>query len=244
MTAQPSSSAPAIEIIEVSKAFGRGAGRTLALDAVNLAAHPGEMVMLMGPSGSGKTTLLSIMGCILTPDSGVVRVAGRDTVGLDQAELARIRLAHIGFIFQEYHLFPTLTAVQNVMVALDLKNIRGDEAREHAAELLQSVGLGERLHEYPANLSGGQKQRLAIARALGGDPEVILADEPTAALDSENGKIILEILLTLSHHSGRTVVIVTHDTRIVPYADRIIRIEDGRISGSVRQTQTTPGSPA
>lgn len=220
---------PSIELTGVGKVFGSGQNRTVALDAVSLSAATGEIVLLMGPSGSGKTTLLSIMGCILKPDQGSVRIAGREITGCTHDELARIRLAHIGFIFQEYHLFNTLSAVQNVMVTLDLAGKRSAEAAEIAARTLGLVGLGDRLNEYPENLSGGQKQRLAIARALAGNPGIILADEPTAALDSENGRNVLEILRDLAHNHGRTVIIVTHDPRISAYADRIVSIEDGRL---------------
>ncbi len=235
---------PSIALTGVCKAFGSGQNRTVALDSVDLAVAPGEIVLLMGPSGSGKTTLLSIMGCILKPDQGSVRVAGTETTGCSQEELARIRLAHIGFIFQEYHLFNTLSAVQNVMVSLDLKGISGPQAMESAARTLELVGLGQRLGEYPENLSGGQKQRLAIARALAGGPEIILADEPTAALDSENGRNVLEILHGLAHRDGRTVIIVTHDPRISTYADRIVTIEDGRVGAPPKaRTQAESAQP-
>lgn len=218
-----------IEILGVNKRFGSGASATVALDDVNLSVGRGEILLLMGPSGSGKTTLLSVMGCILRPDSGIVRIAGRDVTTMGQDALSLVRLRHIGFIFQEYHLFPTLTVLQNVLVSLDLKGITGAAARAAATAGLASVGLGDRLNEYPAKLSGGQKQRLAIARALAGQPEIILADEPTAALDSETGRAVLNLLRGLAHDLQRTLVIVTHDPRIIEYADRVVRIEDGRI---------------
>lgn len=218
-----------IEIVGVSKRFGSGASATVALDDVSLSVDRGEILLLMGPSGSGKTTLLSVMGCILRPDSGVVRIAGKDVTKMDQDALSLVRLRHIGFIFQEYHLFPTLTVLQNVLVSLDLKGITGASARTAAAAGLAAVGLGDRLNEYPAKLSGGQKQRLAIARALAGQPEIILADEPTAALDSETGRSVLALLRGLAHDLQRTLVIVTHDPRIIECADRVVRIEDGRL---------------
>jgi putative ABC transport system ATP-binding protein len=184
---------------------------------------------MMGPSGSGKTTLLSIMGCILRPTSGSVRVRGREVTDLRDRELPRLRCFHIGFVFQGFNLFPALTAGENVELALDLKGIRGRAARHSAGELLERVGLGGKYDALPANLSAGEKQRVAIARALAGDPEIILADEPTASLDSHNGRTVIELLRELAHKRDRAVVIVTHDSRARVFADRTVQIEDGRI---------------
>ncbi len=220
---------PALSVRSVSKTFGSGPSAQCALRDVSLDVMPGEVLMLRGPSGSGKTTLLSIMGCILTPDSGEVLVRGRSAAGLGQAALADLRLKNLGFIFQEYHLFPTLDCLCNVLVALDLQGIRGEKAHAAAQARLEEVGLGERAHEDPSRLSGGQKQRLAIARALAGSPTVLLADEPTAALDSENGAKIMALLRELARGQGRAVVIVTHDYRIRDAADRVLFIEDGRL---------------
>jgi putative ABC transport system ATP-binding protein len=190
---------------------------------------PGEMVLMMGPSGSGKTTLLSIMGCILAASSGSVRIAGTEVTKLGEKQLPAVRLKHIGFVFQGFNLFPTLTAGENIEVMLDLKGIRGGEARRHAAELLEHVGLGDKYDAFPEDLSGGQKQRVAIARALAGDPQIVLADEPTAALDSVTGRNVIEMMRSLAHQRGRAVVIVTHDGRLKEFADRVVRIEDGLI---------------
>lgn len=219
----------AISVSGLSKAFGTGSARTMALEDVSLDVQPGELVLLMGPSGSGKTTLLSIMGCILRPDAGRLVIHGQDVSGMSDRELCRVRLDHIGFIFQNYNLFPTLRAVENVMVALDLKGVRGAKARDRAAEVMESVGLGSKLDSLPGDLSGGQKQRLAFARALVSDPGIILADEPTAALDSVNGRLVIGLLRDLALTHGRCVVVVTHDNRIFEFADRIVSIEDGRI---------------
>jgi putative ABC transport system ATP-binding protein len=195
-----------------------------------MAVGAGEVVLLMGPSGSGKTTLLSILGCILAPSAGSVAILGRDTVGLPEAELAKVRLAHFGFIFQGYNLFPTLYAEENVRVALDLRGVARADAVERSRAALDAVGLGDKYRMLPRDLSGGQKQRVAIARALVAEPEILLADEPTAALDSETGRAVIALLRDLAVSHGRSVVIVTHDARITAFADRVIRIEDGRIA--------------
>ncbi len=218
-----------LSVRDVSMTFGSGASCQHALRGVSLDVRPGEILMLRGPSGSGKTTLLSVMGGILTPTAGEVSVRGESMVGLSRKELAALRLRHLGFIFQEYNLFSTLDCLGNVLVTLDLRGVRGKAAVEKAREKLAAVGLGERLHEDPARLSGGQKQRLAIARALAGDPAVLLADEPTAALDSENGAMIMALLRGLADEGGRSVVIVTHDYRIKDAADRVVFIEDGTL---------------
>ena len=212
------------------KTYAEGATGVTALRGVDLDVYPGELVLLMGPSGSGKTTLLSIMGCILTATSGSIMVASREVSALDEKALPSVRLEHIGFVFQGFSLFPTLTAGENVELMLDLKGIRGREAKGRAAKLLDQVGLASKYDSFPANLSGGQKQRVAIARALAGDPKIILADEPTAALDSHTGRKVMEMMRDLAHEKGRAVVIVTHDSRMHDLADRTIHIEDGLIA--------------
>ncbi len=216
----------------MSKVYAEGSVRVSALEAVDLDVCSGEVLLLMGPSGSGKTTLLSIMGCILRPTTGSVQVAGVETAAMSQRQLPAIRLKHIGFVFQAFNLFPTLTVGENVEVALDLKGIRGARARSQARELLAEVELAEKFDTLPADLSGGQKQRVALARALAGDPEVLLADEPTAALDSHTGRTVMQLMCDLAHQRGRAVAIVTHDNRILDMGDRIVRIEDGRIAGT------------
>jgi len=220
----------AIQVRQLTKQYEEGATGTLALRGVDLSVQAGELLMLMGPSGSGKTTLLSIMGCILTATSGSVQVAGREVVGLTEKQLPALRLEHIGFVFQGFNLFPTLTAAENVELMLDLKGISTAKARTRAQELLEQVGLEGKYTSFPADLSGGQKQRVAIARALAGDPGIILADEPTAALDSHTGRNVMEMMSDLAHRRDRAVVIVTHDSRVLHFADRIVRIEDGTIA--------------
>jgi putative ABC transport system ATP-binding protein len=219
----------AIEVKNLVKTYGAGETAVRALKSVDLEVSTGELLLLLGASGSGKTTLVSIIGCILSATSGSCKIHGFETIGLPQSKLPRVRLENIGFIFQGFNLFPALTAAENVEIALDLKGVRGAKARRRAAELLDRVGLGEKLKSRPADLSGGQKQRVAIARALAGEPKIILADEPTAALDSTSGKIVMDLLQELAREQNRAVVVVTHDNRIFDYADRIVRIEDGRI---------------
>jgi putative ABC transport system ATP-binding protein len=233
---------PAIEVRQLTKTYAEGNTGTLALRGVDLEVHAGELLMLMGPSGSGKTTLLSIMGCILTASSGSVRIAGREITQLGEKQLPAIRLEHIGFVFQGFNLFPTLTAGENVELMLDLKGVAAKSAKKRAAELLDQVGLGDKYASFPADLSGGQKQRIAIARALAGDPGIVLADEPTAALDSHTGKNVMEMMSELAHQRDRAVVIVTHDSRVLGFADRIVKIEDGAIAGpAAPRREPVPG---
>lgn len=220
----------AIEIANVTKVYGEGATASRVLHGVDFSVKRGEIVLLMGPSGSGKTTLLSIMGCILRATSGIVSIQGREITALPERALPRIRLEHIGFIFQGFNLFPALNVRENVELALELKGIKGTQAKRQAAELLDRVGLSAKANALPSDLSGGQKQRVAIARALAGEPGIILADEPTAALDSTSGKLVIELLRELAHERNRAVVVVTHDNRVLTYADRIVHIEDGRIA--------------
>src|SRR6266851_4068185 len=185
---------PALSVRQLTKTYAQGEAAMRALDRVDLDVQSGEVMLLVGPSGSGKTTLLSIMGCIMRATSGSVRVLGRETVGLAEKELPRIRLDHIGFVFQGFNLFPTLTAAQNVALALDLKGVPQAAARRRANELLEQVGLSAKLDAYPADMSGGQKQRVAIARALAREPGIMLADEPTAALDSKSGHAVMALM--------------------------------------------------
>ncbi|MFM1813374.1 MAG: hypothetical protein RLZ98_69 [Pseudomonadota bacterium] len=219
--------APILVASGITKVFG--GGEVQVLKGVDVELRPGELTLLMGPSGSGKTTLLSILGCIMTQTEGELQIAGHSTSGLGREAFAKLRRRHVGLVFQSYNLFPTLTALENVMLALDVRDVWMDPVEE-AVNALESVGLGHRIDTYPAKLSGGEKQRVAIARALAGRPSVILADEPTAALDGENGAAVMALLSEVARDPTRAVLAVTHDHRILSYADRIIRIEDGRMA--------------
>ncbi len=209
----------------VSLVYGQGATSVRALDQVDLEVRGGEMLALMGPSGSGKTTLLMVLGCLLRPTQGEVWVQGQALSRLTERERSYLRLARMGFIFQSYNLFPALTALENVTLSAVLKGTTRQEARD----LLEAVGLGERLHALPAKLSGGEKQRVAIARALTGAPAILLADEPTAALDTRNGLAVVALLRDIAHQRERAVVVVTHDPRVAAQADRRITLEDGKL---------------
>ena len=225
---------PAIEAVDIVKFLGKGAGRVQALRGVNLSLACGELTLLMGPSGSGKTTLLTVLGCMLRPTSGTVRILGQSMARARAARLAKIRRDHVGFVFQSYHLFPTLNAVDNVHLALDVRGEPADKAIAKARETLSAVGLGHKMNSYPRELSGGEQQRVAIARAIVGDTSAVLADEPTGALDSENGRAVMTILAQIASDPSRAVLVVTHDPRLLPFADRIIHMEDGRITREER----------
>jgi len=221
---------PIIEAANVSKSYGIGPARVQALRDVNLTIRSGELTVLMGPSGSGKTTLLSIWGCMLAPSGGIARVCGVSISGARAEELATIRRRHIGFVFQSYHLFSSLTAAENVQLALDVRGEHGAKAEAKAEDMLASVGLSSKLGSFPRQLSGGEQQRVAIARAIVADPSAVLADEPTAALDSVNGHAIMTILSAIAKEKDRAVLVVTHDPRLFGFADRIVRIEDGLLT--------------
>jgi putative ABC transport system ATP-binding protein len=227
-------SAPIIEASGVSKVLGSGAAQVQALKSIDLSLMGGKLTILMGPSGSGKTTLLSILGCLLAPTQGLVRISGVATDGASPERLAEIRRQHVGFVFQSFHLFPTLTAVENVLLALDVRGEHGVKPRAKARELLAHFGLGHKADAFPRDLSGGEQQRVAIARAIVAEPSAILADEPTAALDGANGNAIMEILSTIATERNRAVLVVTHDTRLTRFADRIVHIEDGSLIGDER----------
>ena len=221
---------PVLEASSVVKVFEEGSQRVEVLRGVSITVAPGEVVALEGPSGSGKTTLLSIMGCILTPTSGEITIAGERVDAARPDQLRDVRRRSIGFVFQQYNLFPALTALENIEYALNVKGRKGRSAREEATSALTRVGLGDRLHFLPRDLSGGQKQRVAIARALAGSPPVILADEPTANLDTVAGTQVLELFRDLAKSESRGLVIVTHDPKVRAVADRVVGIRDGRLA--------------
>lgn len=229
----------AVKTNTVCKGFGRGEARTEVLKEVNFEARMGELLMLVGPSGCGKTTLLSVIAGTLGVDRGEVEVFDAPLHLLDKMSVTEFRAANIGFIFQQYNLIPTLNCVENVSVPLRIQGMSAAFAEKRAAEMLETVGLGKRMHHRPNMLSGGQQQRVAIARALVHDPKLIICDEPTAALDSENGARVMELLRGVAAKPGRCVIIVTHDNRIFKYADRMIRMEDGRIDRSEPATTNT-----
>ena len=226
-----------IEAIDVVKSLGEGAGRVLALKGVSVSLKGGELTLLMGPSGSGKTTLLSVLGCMLSPTAGLVRISGRTITRLRPEELAKVRRQNIGFIFQSFHLFPTLTAEENTRLPLDVRGERSPAALDKAQQALIAVGLSHKFNSFPRDLSGGEQQRVAIARAVVGAPSVILADEPTAALDRENGLAIMSVLADIAKDPAHAVFVVTHDPRIEPFADRILRIEDGLVVADEARTK-------
>ncbi len=195
-------------------------------------ASPGEVLMIRGPSGSGKTTLLQLMGALKTPDQGSVSICGESTSGCSVGALRDLRLRRIGFVFQFFNLFPTLSAWENVAIPLDLRGTPRRESERAARAMLEEVGLGDRADFKPGQLSGGQRQRVAVARALMNEPDVILADEPTAALDGVNGAVVVAALRRLAHEKGRVVVIVSHDQRLHDQVDRAITVEDGLVVAS------------
>jgi putative ABC transport system ATP-binding protein len=221
--------AEAVRAIQLEKSFGEGAAKTYAIRGVSFEARWGEMLYVVGPSGSGKTTLLSLISGILQPDSGKVLVDGRDIWGLSPDEIADFRLNRVGFVFQDYHLFPKLTTVENVAIPLILKKEDWNRSMKNAMEFLEVVGLADKASLPPTKLSGGEQQRVAIARAIVGRPDLLVFDEPTASLDGTTGKKILDFVKNEILNDKRCIVIVTHDNRIFGLADRMIEMEDGAI---------------
>ena len=217
-----------VEGTGLTKRFGSGDATVVAVDAVDIRIEAGELVMLMGDSGCGKTTLVSLLGCILTPDTGELQIDG-EPINPEVQDLSVIRREKIGFVFQLFHLLPYLTALENVMVVMDLAGTKTAEAESRATELLRQVGLSERLHHRPAQLSGGEKQRVSFARALANRPKIIFADEPTANLDSRQSDNLMNLIQELRQEHQTTIAIVTHHEGLKENADRIIQMKDGRI---------------
>ena len=220
-------SALTLDVRDVTKRFGDGETGVVAVHDVSLAVQPGEIVLIMGPSGSGKTTLLSMMGALLKPTAGSIHLDGTAISELSEGRLPDIRLRQFGFIFQDFNLLSALTVLENVAIVAELGGLKARAAHEKATTLLTNLGLGARLDFLPEKLSGGEKQRVAIARALVNDPTLILADEPTANLDSKIGHEIMRLLRRIAKDQGRSVVIVSHDQRIRDIADRVLWLEDG-----------------
>ena len=219
-----------VEVRGATKTFTTGGVGTRALDGVDLDVRSGELLMLVGPSGCGKTTLISVVAGILDHDAGTVRVLGQQLEQLTQSAKTAFRGKHIGFVFQAYQLIPALTAAENVAIPALLNGVPRREALAKAEHLLAQVGLGERRHHHPTQMSGGQQQRVAIARALIHDPQLIVCDEPTSALDHHSGEQVLDLLRAVAVRPGSALIVVTHDSRIYSYADRIAHMEDGRIA--------------
>jgi len=221
--------APAYELQAATRSFGQDSTLVLALDALNLTIERGEFVAVFGPSGSGKTTLLQLLGALDRPSAGSVRFEGQPLESLGDSALSELRLRAMGFIFQQFNLIPTLSAVENVEAALAPLAMSRLERRETAGQHLQAVGLGPRAHHLPTHLSGGEQQRVAIARALARSPRVVLADEPTGNLDTRSGEMVMELLARLHSELRITLVLVTHDEWIAERADRVLRLADGRL---------------
>src|SRR5262249_3754842 len=220
---------PVVEAIDVVKWLGKGAAQVQALKGISLALRGGELTLLMGPSGSGKSSLLSILVCMLTPSRGTVRMRCRSTEGAEPEELAKLRREHVGFVFQSYHLFPTLTATDNVRLALDVRGENSARAIAKSKDALAMVGLAGTGNAFPLARSGGGQRGGAVARAVVGVRSAVLADEPTASLDGESGNAIMTLLAEIARDSSRGVLVVAHDPRILRFADRVVHIEDGCI---------------
>ena len=224
---------PIMQVEQVTRRFGGGATEVMAVREISLSVAQGEVILIMGPSGSGKTTLLSMLGGLLKPSDGRIRISGDDLTQLDESRLPDVRLRHIGFIFQDFNLLSALTCLDNVALVAQLAGLSRKEARQRAKGLLEQLGLGHRLNFLPEKLSGGEKQRVAIARALVNQPDIILADEPTANLDSHHGHETMRLLRHIAKGENRSVVIVSHDQRIKDIADRVLWLEDGEFKDVV-----------
>lgn len=217
------------KLTDVTRIYKIGEVETRALNGVSLAVESGEFTSLVGPSGSGKTTLLQLIGCLDQPTSGKVVIAGQETTGLSRNQRADLRKGTIGFVFQFFALIPTLTAYENIEMPLLLNGLNATQRKQRVMELLSAVGMTDRANNRPDQLSGGQQQRVAVARALATDPKLILADEPTANLDTENGEQVMEIMKKLNKETGTTFVFATHDPRVIKYASRVVTLQDGLI---------------
>ncbi|MEO8223300.1 MAG: ABC transporter ATP-binding protein [Gammaproteobacteria bacterium] len=228
---------PAIRAHGLSRSFVSGRISRPILSGLSLDILPGELTLICGPSGCGKSTLLALLGGLLRPDAGRVTVMGKDLWAMDEAAIEAFRLRHVGFVFQHFHLFPSLRAWEQVALLLGYMGIDGREARRRAIEVLAAVGLADRIDALPAELSGGEQQRVAIARAMAKRPGVIFADEPTSALDAASGQVVIDSLHRVARSAGTTVLCVSHDSRLISHADRVLTIEDGRILADRRMSR-------
>jgi putative ABC transport system ATP-binding protein len=220
---------PALHLDDVRKSFVEGGQTREVLCGVSLQVAPGEIVALVGRSGSGKSTLLNLVAALDRPSAGRIEVGGHDLAAFDDRGRTLFRRRNVGFVFQFFNLLPTLTVAENVLLPLELVGVRGDEARARGATLLAAVGLADRADSYPDRLSGGEQQRIAVARALVHDPALVLADEPTGALDGETGRAVLQLLTNLGRERGRTIVLVTHSDAVARAADRVLVLDSGRL---------------
>jgi putative ABC transport system ATP-binding protein len=223
-----------LSVRDVTRSFGDPPRELRVLHGIDLDIHAGQMVLVMGPSGSGKTTLLTILGLLLRPTSGTVRVGESDVTQVSERSMSAIRCRHVSFIFQGFNLLGALTAAENVQVGLELQGIRGRDAVSRSFDLLDRVGLRDRAGHLPRELSGGEQQRVGVARALASPARLILADEPTGNLDGRTSRSVVDLLRRLAHEENRAVVMITHDVRLEPLADRLIRLEDGRVVADER----------
>jgi putative ABC transport system ATP-binding protein len=228
----------AVRCRNVTKSYGTGEAKVTALRGIDLDVHLGELMMLVGPSGCGKTTLISVIAAILDQDGGECSVLDRDVKAMREKDRSRFRAETIGFVFQAYNLLPSLTAAENVAVPLLIRGVPRRKAVERGAEVLERVGLGARTRSLPSQMSGGQQQRVAIARALVHDPKLIVCDEPTSALDHKTGHNVMELMRNVAAGPGRALIVVTHDARIFPFADRIAHMDDGMVQSVVVQGPT------
>ena len=233
-----------IHVEELTKVYQMGDNEVRALDGVGFTIHKGEMVSIMGPSGSGKSTLMSIIGCLDVPTSGRYTIDDVSVENMDETHLAEVRGRKIGFVFQQFNLLARTSALENVKLPLTYAGVSGKERDDRAMKALERVGLGKRTHHAPNELSGGQQQRVAIARAIVNEPAILLADEPTGALDSKTGVEIMDLFQSLHRENGQTVILVTHDAHVARHTDRIIRISDGKIvSDEVNPNPIKAGAP-
>ena len=221
-----------LSVERINVTFGVGNASTRALSNVSLAFPAGSLTLIMGPSGSGKTTLLSVLGCLLTPDDGSVFVNGRDVTAATEEERTTIRREQLGFVFQAFRLFQSLTAFENVAISSEISGQRGEQSNAKAERCLELLDMASKKHLKPAELSGGEKQRVAIARALMRDPKILLADEPTASLDSKTGELIAGILRDIAQKQRRTVVVVSHDDRLRAFANQVVCLRDGKVEAN------------